>query len=233
MTVRETNFFFFFFLLSELFLFLSYLPGSFNLSENCTDQNENRIHLNFSDRYRGTKPFKEGLYHPFRFRIQALTVSFIEEIKRTGFFPDDERLSKKAREYLWSCRLVVLPCPKKIPILTSLPFPPRFIKRFNEDNKKLKSKGTLIWLAEAVSSLSDNLSLSHFFQSHFVCVLISQPRQTPSLVTGCSVSMQENLCLNHLLWRTAITSIPTHQRSGTLRLKTPRLCTRPASCHPG
>ena len=100
--------------------------------ETIADNMGNKIHLHFSERHKNSKTFKEGLYIPFRFRIQALVNAFQDEVKRSGILPDDENLPKIIKEYLWSNR---------------------FIKRFNEENKKLKIKGNHIWMVEAANTI--------------------------------------------------------------------------------
>jgi len=48
--------------------------------ENICDQSGNKIHLNFSERHKNSKTYKEGLYLPFRFRIHPLQAAFFEGI---------------------------------------------------------------------------------------------------------------------------------------------------------
>ncbi|TFK30136.1 hypothetical protein FA15DRAFT_663500 [Coprinopsis marcescibilis] len=66
-------------------------------------------------------------FRPFKFRIQAFTAAFLEELARQGY-PEDKIPMKKVRNYLWHCP---------------------YILRFNEDGKKAKSKGNHIWILEA------------------------------------------------------------------------------------
>ncbi|KIY72094.1 hypothetical protein CYLTODRAFT_486685 [Cylindrobasidium torrendii FP15055 ss-10] len=66
-------------------------------------------------------------FRPFKFRIQALTNAFLEELARHGF-PEEKIPMKRVRGYLW-----------KQP----------HILRYNEDGKKAKSKGNHIWNVEA------------------------------------------------------------------------------------
>ncbi|KAF8921111.1 hypothetical protein CPB85DRAFT_1428129 [Mucidula mucida] len=66
-------------------------------------------------------------FRPFKFRIQAFTNAFLDELARHGF-PEEKIPMKKVRNYLW-----------KQP----------HILRFNEDGKKAKSKGNHIWNVEA------------------------------------------------------------------------------------
>jgi hypothetical protein len=66
-------------------------------------------------------------FRPFKFRIQAFTNAFLEELARQGY-PEDKIPMKKIRNYLWNSP---------------------FISRFNEDGKKAKSKGNHIWNIEA------------------------------------------------------------------------------------
>ncbi|EAU88812.2 hypothetical protein CC1G_01185 [Coprinopsis cinerea okayama7 len=66
-------------------------------------------------------------FRPFKFRIQAFTSAFLEELARQGY-PEDKIPMKKVRNYLWH---------------------QPHILRFNEDGKKAKSKGNHIWNVEA------------------------------------------------------------------------------------
>ncbi|KAF8892463.1 hypothetical protein BD779DRAFT_1436998 [Infundibulicybe gibba] len=69
-------------------------------------------------------------FRPFKFRIQAFTLAFLEELARQGY-PEEKIPMKKIRNYLWR---------------------QRYILRFNEDGKKAKSKGNHIWNIEAKKS---------------------------------------------------------------------------------
>ncbi|KZO97704.1 hypothetical protein CALVIDRAFT_467037, partial [Calocera viscosa TUFC12733] len=62
-------------------------------------------------------------FRPFKFRIQAFTNAFVEELNRQGFTESVLPL-KKVRTYLWS---------------------QPYISRYNEDGRKSKSKGNHIW----------------------------------------------------------------------------------------
>ncbi|KAG7447961.1 uncharacterized protein BT62DRAFT_744702 [Guyanagaster necrorhizus] len=66
-------------------------------------------------------------FRPFKFRIQAFTSAFLDELARQGY-PEDKIPMKKVRNYLWR---------------------QPHILRFNEDGKKAKSKGNHIWNVEA------------------------------------------------------------------------------------
>ncbi|KIL69891.1 hypothetical protein M378DRAFT_713334 [Amanita muscaria Koide BX008] len=66
-------------------------------------------------------------FRPFKFRIQAFTLAFLEELARQGY-PEEKIPMKKIRNYLWR---------------------QPYILRFNEDGKKAKSKGNHIWNIEA------------------------------------------------------------------------------------
>ncbi|TFK42425.1 hypothetical protein BDQ12DRAFT_676183 [Crucibulum laeve] len=66
-------------------------------------------------------------FRPFKFRIQAFTLAFLEELARQGY-PEEKIPMKKIRNYLWR---------------------QQYILRFNEDGKKAKSKGNHIWNIEA------------------------------------------------------------------------------------
>ncbi|PPQ89143.1 hypothetical protein CVT25_006515 [Psilocybe cyanescens] len=66
-------------------------------------------------------------FRPFKFRIQAFTNSFMDELVLNGYNGDKIPM-KKARNYLWR---------------------QKYILRFNEDGKKAKSKGNHIWNVEA------------------------------------------------------------------------------------
>ncbi|TFK92429.1 hypothetical protein K466DRAFT_480710 [Polyporus arcularius HHB13444] len=71
-------------------------------------------------------------YRPFKFRIQAFTNAFLEELARQGF-PEEKIPMKKAsiRNFLWN---------------------QPYISRFNEEGKKSKSKGNHIWHVDAKKS---------------------------------------------------------------------------------
>ncbi|KAG8862016.1 hypothetical protein FRB96_002459 [Tulasnella sp. 330] len=78
-------------------------------------------------------------FRPFKFRIQAFTNGFVEELARQGY--DDAAMPmKKIKTYLW--------------------YHTPYIARFNDDGKKSKSKGNHIWHTEAkkllTSSYGDN-----------------------------------------------------------------------------
>ncbi|KAF8969842.1 hypothetical protein BDZ97DRAFT_1792955 [Flammula alnicola] len=66
-------------------------------------------------------------FRPFKFRIQAFTNSFVEELARHGY-PEEKLPVKKVRHYLWH---------------------QQYILRFNEEGKKAKSKGNHTWNVEA------------------------------------------------------------------------------------
>ncbi|KAG6833696.1 hypothetical protein H0H87_002893 [Tephrocybe sp. NHM501043] len=66
-------------------------------------------------------------FRPFKFRIQAFTMAFLEELASHGY-PEEKIPMKKIRNYLWR---------------------QQYILRFNEDGKKAKSKGNHIWNIEA------------------------------------------------------------------------------------
>ncbi|KAG8999711.1 hypothetical protein FRB94_005964 [Tulasnella sp. JGI-2019a] len=67
-------------------------------------------------------------FRPFKFRIQAFTNGFVEELARQGY--DDAAIPmKKIKTYLW--------------------YHTPYIARFNDDGKKSKSKGNHIWHTEA------------------------------------------------------------------------------------
>ncbi|KDR73502.1 hypothetical protein GALMADRAFT_227953 [Galerina marginata CBS 339.88] len=66
-------------------------------------------------------------FRPFKFRIQAFTNAFMDELAKQGY-PEEKIPMKKARNYLWR---------------------QQYILRFNEDGKKAKSKGNHIWNVEA------------------------------------------------------------------------------------
>ncbi|KAJ6623504.1 hypothetical protein B0H10DRAFT_2010121 [Mycena sp. CBHHK59/15] len=73
-------------------------------------------------------------FRPFKFRIQAFTAAFLEELAEQGY-PEEKIPMKKVRNYLWRQPLIL---------------------RFNEDGKKAKSKGNHIWNVEA-KKLGDGL----------------------------------------------------------------------------
>ncbi|CAE6426972.1 unnamed protein product [Rhizoctonia solani] len=66
-------------------------------------------------------------FRPFKFRIQAFTNGFLEELSNEGY-PDEVIPMKKIKSYLWN---------------------QPYISRFNEDGKKAKSKGNHIWNIDA------------------------------------------------------------------------------------
>ncbi|KAA1077447.1 hypothetical protein PGT21_008201 [Puccinia graminis f. sp. tritici] len=79
-------------------------------------------------------------FRPFKFRIQAFTNSFFEELVRNGFQEKDLPM-KKVRQYLWSQSC---------------------ISRFNEEGKKAKSKGNHVWHIEAKKLMNGQWSFLHF-----------------------------------------------------------------------
>ncbi|WAQ86433.1 hypothetical protein PtA15_7A159 [Puccinia triticina] len=79
-------------------------------------------------------------FRPFKFRIQAFTNSFFEELVRNGFQEKDLPM-KKVRQYLWSQSC---------------------ISRFNEEGKKAKSKGNHVWHIEAKKMMNGQWSFLHF-----------------------------------------------------------------------
>ena len=66
-------------------------------------------------------------YRPFKFRIQAFTNAFQDELLQRGI-TEETMSAKKVKMYLWKKDL---------------------ISRFNADGKKAKSKGNHIWNVEA------------------------------------------------------------------------------------
>jgi hypothetical protein len=66
-------------------------------------------------------------FRPFKFRIQAFTNAFLDELAKQGY-PEEKIPMKKIRNYLW-----------RHP----------YIQRYNEDGRKAKSKGNHIWNVEA------------------------------------------------------------------------------------
>ncbi|KAH9951254.1 hypothetical protein B0H21DRAFT_818313 [Amylocystis lapponica] len=66
-------------------------------------------------------------FRPFKFRIQAFTNAFLEELSGQGY-PEEKIPMKKIRNFLWN---------------------QPFISRFNEEGKKSKSKGNHIWHVDA------------------------------------------------------------------------------------
>ncbi|KAI0831256.1 hypothetical protein BC628DRAFT_1407775 [Trametes gibbosa] len=66
-------------------------------------------------------------FRPFKFRIQAFTNAFLEELARQGY-PEEKIPMKKIRNFLWN---------------------QQYISRFNEEGKKSKSKGNHIWHVDA------------------------------------------------------------------------------------
>ncbi|MBW0494149.1 hypothetical protein O181_033864 [Austropuccinia psidii MF-1] len=79
-------------------------------------------------------------FRPFKFRIQAFTNSFFEELVRHGFSEKDLPM-KKVRQYLWSQSC---------------------ISRFNEEGKKAKSKGNHVWHIEAQKIMNGQWNFLHF-----------------------------------------------------------------------
>ncbi|KNZ44598.1 hypothetical protein VP01_8g18 [Puccinia sorghi] len=87
-------------------------------------------------------------FRPFKFRIQAFTNSFFEELVRHGFHEKDLPM-KKVRQYLWSQSC---------------------ISRFNEEGKKAnamaynvsRSKGNHVWHIEAKKMMNGQWSFLHF-----------------------------------------------------------------------
>ncbi|RPD66085.1 hypothetical protein L226DRAFT_542753 [Lentinus tigrinus ALCF2SS1-7] len=69
-------------------------------------------------------------FRPFKFRIQAFTNAFLEELARQGF-PEEKIPMKKIRNFLWN---------------------QPYISRFNEEGKKSKSKGNHIWHVDGKKS---------------------------------------------------------------------------------
>ncbi|CCM02088.1 uncharacterized protein FIBRA_04165 [Fibroporia radiculosa] len=77
-------------------------------------------------------------FRPFKFRIQAFTNAFLEELARQGY-PEEKIPMKKAS---------VAPLGRIRNFLWNQPY----ISRFNEDGKKSKSKGNHIWHVDAKKS---------------------------------------------------------------------------------
>ncbi|KAG8899987.1 hypothetical protein FRC00_000338, partial [Tulasnella sp. 408] len=74
-------------------------------------------------------------FRPFKFRIQAFTNGFVEELARQGY-GEEQIPIKKIKAYLWHHN--------------------PYIARFNEDGKKAKSKGNHIWNIEAKKVMAPN-----------------------------------------------------------------------------
>ncbi|KAF8557304.1 hypothetical protein OG21DRAFT_1505519 [Imleria badia] len=81
-------------------------------------------------------------FRPFKFRIQAFTNAFLEELARQGY-PEDKIPMKKIRTYLWN---------------------QPYISRFNEEGKKTKSKGNHIWNIDARKLLDGRWTFRPFYR---------------------------------------------------------------------
>jgi hypothetical protein len=79
-------------------------------------------------------------FRPFKFRIQAFTNAFLEELALQGY-PEEKIPMKKIRNYLWN---------------------QPYISRFNEDGKKAKSKGNHIWNINAKKKVEGGWIFSPF-----------------------------------------------------------------------
>ncbi|KAF9431524.1 hypothetical protein BGZ76_000195, partial [Entomortierella beljakovae] len=80
-------------------------------------------------------------FRPFKFRIQAFTNAFHDDLIKNGLTEDILPL-RKVKVYLWKHR---------------------YISRFNEDGKKQKSKGNHVWNIEArkISNIQPQLSINN------------------------------------------------------------------------
>ncbi|KAL4067913.1 hypothetical protein J3A83DRAFT_4097625 [Scleroderma citrinum] len=79
-------------------------------------------------------------FRPFKFRIQAFTNAFLEELAKQGY-PEEKIPMKKIRNYLWN---------------------QPYISRFNEEGKKTKSKGNHIWNIDARKTLDGGWAFRPF-----------------------------------------------------------------------
>ncbi|KAG9295205.1 hypothetical protein G9A89_006186 [Geosiphon pyriformis] len=93
---------------------------------NATDSKGEQIHQTLMAKK--MQKLDESLdFRPFKFRIQAFTNAFHEELIQSGYTEEILPL-RKVKNYLWT---------------------QRYISRFNEDGKKAKSKGNHVWNIEA------------------------------------------------------------------------------------
>lgn len=81
-------------------------------------------------------------FRPFKFRIQAFTNAFLEELAKQGY-PEEKIPMKKIRNYLWS---------------------QPYISRFNEEGKKTKSKGNHIWNIDAKKNQDGGWTFRPFYR---------------------------------------------------------------------
>ncbi|KAI6045711.1 hypothetical protein EDC04DRAFT_2558950 [Pisolithus marmoratus] len=81
-------------------------------------------------------------FRPFKFRIQAFTNAFLEELAKQGY-PEEKIPMKKIRNYLWS---------------------QPYISRFNEEGKKTKSKGNHIWNIDAKKNPDGRWAFRPFYR---------------------------------------------------------------------
>ncbi|KAI6005680.1 hypothetical protein EDD15DRAFT_2154684 [Pisolithus albus] len=81
-------------------------------------------------------------FRPFKFRIQAFTNAFLEELAKQGY-PEEKIPMKKIRNYLWS---------------------QPYISRFNEEGKKTKSKGNHIWNIDAKKNQDGSWTFRPFYR---------------------------------------------------------------------
>ncbi|KAI6150493.1 hypothetical protein BKA82DRAFT_3975831 [Pisolithus tinctorius] len=81
-------------------------------------------------------------FRPFKFRIQAFTNAFLEELAKQGY-PEEKIPMKKIRNYLWS---------------------QPYISRFNEEGKKTKSKGNHIWNIDAKKNPDGGWAFRPFYR---------------------------------------------------------------------
>ncbi|KAJ1654289.1 hypothetical protein IWQ61_005751 [Dispira simplex] len=106
-------------------IFFTFLQGICS-NLNATDSKGESIHQTLMAK-KMQKLDETPDFRPFRFRIQAFTNAFHEELIRQGI-TEEVISARKVKVYLWR---------------------QRFISRYNEDGRKSKSKGNHVWNVEA------------------------------------------------------------------------------------
>ncbi|KAF5389844.1 hypothetical protein D9757_003698 [Collybiopsis confluens] len=120
--------------------FMCFIPSTVLLVD-ATDSKGESIHQTLMAKK--MQRLDESLdFRPFKFRIQAFTNAFLEELARQGY-PEEKIPMKKIRNYLWRHS---------------------FIQRYNEDGRKAKSKGNHIWNIEAKKTAGNKWEFRPFYR---------------------------------------------------------------------
>jgi hypothetical protein len=128
-----------------------------------TDSSGASIHQTATDK-RIQALEQQHKFLPFRLRIHSFSNLFQDCVRQAGY--DEGRVSaRQLKQFLWTQRYI------NIYIMISS-FTIRYIKRFTEDGKKLKSHGHHVWMVEARRDVSNGFWI---FREYERCISNEPP----------------------------------------------------------